>query len=153
MKVKDVMTLEPISCGPDTTLAEAASLMWQRDCGVLPIVDDGELTGIITDRDMYIALATRNERAALVRVGAVTATVPITCGPDDDVHDALATMKRERVRRLPVIGLGRSLIGMLSMNDIVLAAGRKKPVTSDEVIDALQAICAHRPVEPHIVAA
>ena len=153
MKVKDLMTRDPISCAPDTTLAEAASLLWQRDCGVLPIVDDGELTGIITDRDMYIALATRNERAAHVRVGAVTATVPVTCAPDDDVHAALATMKRERVRRLPVVGLGRSLVGMLSMNDIVLAAGPKKAVTSDEVVDVLQAICAHRPIEPHVVAA
>jgi len=69
MKVKDLMTREPRTCSPDTTLAAAAHLMWDGDCGILPVVDDGELVGVVTDRDMYIALATQNARASHLRVG------------------------------------------------------------------------------------
>ena len=62
-----------------------------------------------------------------------------TCGPDDDVHVALATMKQHRVRRLPVEGFGGTVMGMVSMNDILLAAGARKPVRDAEVVDTFQA--------------
>jgi len=143
MKVKEIMTVAPKTCTPDTTLAAAANLMWESDCGVLPVVDDGELAGIVTDRDMFIALGTRNTRAVHVKVGAVATTAVSTCGPDDDVEAALATMKRARVRRLPVIDTNRKLVGIMSLNDIVLAAGDNKPVRNKDVIDTLQAICGH----------
>src|SRR4029453_8366086 len=99
MKVKDIMTGEPRVCTPDTTVGAAAQLMWEGDCGILPVVDDGELVGVVTDRDMYIALATRNARAAQLKVGAVASSPVATCAPEDDVHAALATMKQARVRR------------------------------------------------------
>jgi CBS domain-containing protein len=72
--------------------------MWEGDCGVLPVVDDNELVGVVTDRDMYIALATRNTRAAHLRVATKKVA---TCAPEDDVHAALATMREHRIRRLP----------------------------------------------------
>jgi CBS domain-containing protein len=153
MKVTDIMTKEPRTCTPDTTLAEAASLMWDGDCGFLPVVDDGELVGVVTDRDMYVALATRDERASQVRVGAVATKAVATCDPEDDVHVALAKMKQSRVRRLPVVGFGATVLGVLSMNDILLAAGAKGGVRTDEVVDALKEICAHHHPVPHIVAA
>jgi CBS domain-containing protein len=144
MKVREIMTAASTMCTPDTTLAEAANLMWQLDCGVLPVVDDGELVGIVTDRDMFIALGTRNTRAALLRVGAVATTNVVTCRADDEVEVALSTMKEARVRRLPVVDPSRKLIGILSLNDIVLAAGDSKPVRDRDVMDALRSICAHR---------
>lgn len=103
MKVTEIMTAAPRTCTPDTTLAAAANLMWEGDCGILPVVDDGELVGVVTDRDMYIALATRNARASQVRVGAVATKTVSACQPEDEVEAALATMKRARVRRLPVV--------------------------------------------------
>jgi CBS domain-containing protein len=144
MKVREIMTAAPRTCTPDTTLAEAANLMWQLDCGVLPVVDDGELVGIVTDRDMFIALGTRNTRAALLRVGAVATTKVVTCRADDEVEAALSTMKEARVRRLPVVDANRRLIGILSLNDIALTAGDNKPVRDRDVMDALRGICAHR---------
>jgi CBS domain-containing protein len=144
MKVREIMTVAPRTCTPDTTLAEAANVMWESDCGALPVVDDGELVGIVTDRDMFIALGTRNTRAALLRVGAVATTKVVTCGPDDEVEAALSTMKEACVRRLPVVDLNRRLIGILSLNDIVVAAGDNKPVRDRDVMEALQRICAHR---------
>lgn len=147
------MAAAPKTCTPDTTLAAAASLMWEGDCGILPVVDDGELVGVVTDRDMYIALATRNARASQVRVGAVATKEVSTCGPEDDVESALATMKQARVRRLPVVGADGTLLGILSMNDILLAAGANKPVRHEDVMDTLQAICAHHHPAPHVIAA
>ena len=153
MKVKDIMTTDVRTCTPDITLAAAAHLMWEGDCGILPVVDDGELVGVVTDRDMYIALATRNARAAQLKVGAVASRPVATCAPEDDVHAALATMKQARVRRLPVVGFGNTVLGMLSLNDIVLAAGANSQIRDEEVVDALKAICGHHHPVPHIVAA
>lgn len=143
MKVKELMTPAPRTCTPDTTLAAAAHLMWEGDCSILPVVDDGELVGVVTDRDMYTALATRNARASELRVGAVATGKVASCGSDDEVETALATMKRARVRRLPVVGAEGTLLGMLSINDILLAAGANKAVRNEAVVDTLQAICGH----------
>jgi len=153
MKVKQIMTGEPKTCGPHTTLAAAANLMLEGDCGILPVVENGTLAGIVTDRDMYIALATRNKRASDVKVSEVAGRTVLTCEPDDDVHEALATMKQGRVRRLPVVGFGGIVLGIVSMNDILLAAGSGKAVRNDEVVDTLQAICAHHHPAPHVVVA
>jgi CBS domain-containing protein len=143
MKVKELMSTSVASGTPETTVAEAAHLMWERDCGILPVVDGDELIGVVTDRDMYIALATRNERAAHLRIGALAAGKPITCGPDDDVRAALETMRKGRIRRLPVVGPDKALAGLLSLNDVVLAAGPGKDVSSDDIIRTMQAICEH----------
>ena len=71
MKVKDIMTAEPRTCSPGTSLAVAAALMLDGDCGVLPVVDGGKLVGVVTDRDMYIALSTRNTVASQLTAGEV----------------------------------------------------------------------------------
>lgn len=153
MKIKDIMTAEPRTCSLGTNLAAAAALMLDGDCGILPVVEGGKLVGVVTDRDMFIALATRNKRASEIAVGEVVQTPVHTCGPDDDVHVALATMKQHRVRRLPVEGFGGTVMGIVSMNDILLAAGARKPVREAEVVDTFQAICAHHHPSPHIAAA
>ena len=154
MKVKEIMTPNPKACGPDDTLGAAAQLMWDADCGILPVEEAGKLVGVVTDRDMYIALATRNRLPSDVRVSEVATKATSTCQPEDDVLAALATMKQKSVRRLPVVGPEGVLVGVLSMNDIVLAAGPKKGnVATEAVVDALQAICAHSRRTPQPVAA
>lgn len=153
MKVRDIMTGEPRTCSLGTNLAAAAALMLDGDCGILPVMEDGKLVGVVTDRDMYIALATRNKRASELTVGEVVQTPIYTCGPDDDVQAVLETMKRHCVRRLPVEGFGGAVMGIVSMNDIVLASGPRKPVRGVDVVNTLQAICAHHHPSPHIAAA
>lgn len=154
MKIKDVMTPQPLSCTPDTTLAEAGHLMWEGDCGVLPVVEGGAVTGVVTDRDLFVALATRNARPADLRVGDVVQHPAVTCSPDDDVHRALAEMKARRIRRLPVVGLGGSLLGIVSMNDLLLVASPTAELRDDQVVDALQTICEHPlPVPVHRIVA
>jgi CBS domain-containing protein len=153
MKVKDIMTSDPRTCTAGTTLASAANLMWEGDCGILPVVEEGKLVGVVTDRDLFIALATRNKLASQLTVGEVSRTPVLTCAPEDDVHAALATMKHGGVRRLPVVGFAGAVLGIISMNDILLAAGANKPVRSEEVVDTLKAICAHHHPIAHVVTA
>jgi CBS domain-containing protein len=62
-------------------------------------------------------------------------------------------MKQHRVRRLPVVGFGRTVLGVVSMNDLVLAAGTDASVRNDEVMDVLKVICAHHHPVPHVIAA
>jgi CBS domain-containing protein len=153
VKIKEIMTAQPATCSPGTNLAAAAELMLDADCGILPVVENGKLVGVVTDRDMFIALATRDARASDMTVGQVAGTQVFTCEPDDDVHAALATMKQHRVRRLPVEGFGHTVIGIVSMNDILLAAGPRKTVRNDEVVDTFQSICSHHHPTPHVTAA
>jgi CBS domain-containing protein len=151
MKVEDVMTKDVQSCSPETDLAAAAMLMWEHDCGTLPIVDDSnQVVGMITDRDICMAAATKHQDIAGLNVGEVTTGQVYSCTPEQDVRDALQTFHRARVRRLPVVDDKGNLQGILSMNDIVLNAeeGRSKGTTDipyDEVVNTFKVICApHR---------
>jgi CBS domain-containing protein len=124
MKVRDIMTSEPRTCSLDTNVAAAAQLMLDGDCGILPVLEQGRLVGVVTDRDLYIALATRDMRASQLSIGDVVQAPVHTCGPDDDIQAALGTMKQHRVRRLPVEGFGGTVLGIVSMNDILLGRPR-----------------------------
>lgn len=154
MKIKDIMTTPAKTCTADTNVAAAAAEMLDADCGILPIVDDkGTLVGVVTDRDMFIALATRDKQASQVTVGDVVHRQVLSCRPDDDVQTALATMKQHRIRRLPVEGFGGIVAGIVSMNDILLASGSADAARRDAVIDTLQTICAHHHSMVHVTAA
>jgi CBS domain-containing protein len=153
LKVKEIMTPEPRTCTATTNLCVAAEMMLEAECGLLPIVENDALRGVVTDRDLFIALGTRNRRASELTVGDVVQTPAVTCGPDDDVHSALIAMKDHSVRRLPVVGAGGVLVGMLSIDDILLAAGPQKPVRRADVIETLQSICGRRHRVAQVVAA
>ncbi len=152
MKVKDLMSTDVRTCTPDTTVAEAAHLMREADCGLLPVIDESELVGVVTDRDICIALATQNERASHLRVGAIATKNVVTCAPEDDIKVALTSITQARVRRLPVVGFGRTVLGVLSMNDIVRAVEPDGGTLEDRVIETLQAICGHHRAASHIIA-
>lgn len=123
MKVREVMVKRPTFCGPETTLDQAAFLMRRCDCGFLPVVGDGgNVIGVITDRDICIALGTRNRKASDLRVWDVMPHKLFTCMEGDDIHSALNTLRSARVRRLPVVDRDGTLVGVLSIDDIVLHA-------------------------------
>jgi CBS domain-containing protein len=151
MKVRDVMTKTAVSCRPETNLAAAGALMWDNDCGALPVVSDGrKVTGILTDRDICIALATRDRLSSQLTAGEVATKRAIVCKPEDEIHAAITTMHDEKIRRLPVVNDEGGLEGIVSVDDIVLQAkkgnGKKKPdVSYDDVVEALQAIYEHGP--------
>jgi CBS domain-containing protein len=149
MHARDIMTSPPLCCARDTSLAMAAAMMLDGDCGILPVVDDGRLAGVVTDRDLYIALGTRDRRASEMTVGEVVQAPVVTCGPDDDLHAVLELMRQHRVRRILVGGFGGSVLGIISINDIALAAGPRS-VSDREVVNTLQTICAHHHPAPHV---
>lgn len=150
MKVQDIMTNDAHCCGPDTNLATAAKMMWDSDCGALPVVSiSGQVVGMITDRDICMAAATKNKPPSEITVGETTSGKAYTCRPTDDVHTALDIMKRERVRRLPVVDEDGVFQGIIAMNDFLLAAqeakGKSVPALSyEDVVHAMKAISAHR---------
>lgn len=153
MKISSLMTSDPITCLPSTNLAEAAALMLKGDCGILPVVEQGALRGVVTDRDLFIAAATRDRRPSTITVSEVMKGPLHTCGPDDDVDAVLELMKEHTVRRIPVLGFGNTVLGIVSLNDIILAVGEKKAVHGAAVINTLQAICGHHHPAPRIAAA
>lgn len=145
MKVHEIMTHDVKACFPDTNLATAAALMLENDCGVLPVVVDGRnAIGVITDRDIAIAVGTRGRKPQKIRVDEVIHGPLIACTPDDDVHTALKTMRKDKVRRLPVLTNDGMLKGILSINDVVLHAQKgNKELDYDDVVGTFKAICEH----------
>ena len=144
MLVEKVMTSDVETCLASNTLAEAAAVMWRRDCGAVPVVDEERrVVGVVTDRDICMALATRGQLASEVKVGDVMTGPARTCTTVDDVREALDVMKGAQLRRLPVVdGAGR-LAGILSVNDIILHADRgksKKHVSHADAMAVLKAI-------------
>ena len=149
MKVKEVMTAGAKACMPETSLADAALLMWENDCGALPVLSvEDKVVGMITDRDICFGATTKNSAPTVVSVGEIITGKVFTCGPEDDIREALMTMRRERVRRLPVVEADGRLRGIVSMNDVVLKAeekakGKAPELTYGDVVQTYKAICAH----------
>ena len=146
MLVEKVMTSDVEACLASNTLSEAAAVMWRRDCGAVPVVDEERrVVGVVTDRDICMALATRGQLASEVKVGDVMTNPARTCTTVDDVREALDVMKGAQLRRLPVVdGAGR-LAGILSINDVILRSARgkgKKHVSHADTMAALKAINA-----------
>ena len=146
MRVQDVMAKGVVSCHPDANLAAAAALMWEHNCGQLPVVgDNGTVSAVITDRDICIALGTRNQRACELQVRDVTCRAAVVCHADDHLRSALKTMAAEQVRRLPVVDREGTLVGILSLDDVTLQARHhddtdRPPVSFEDVMNTLRAI-------------
>jgi CBS domain-containing protein len=152
MLVKDLMTRNVNSCRPENNLAELARVMRKQRCGALPIVDgSGRVTGIITDRDICIALGMKNIRASEVRARDVSQTGCISCSPDNDIRDALRTMATQEFSRLPVVDAAGQLVGILSIDDIIFRAGGRSGLSDREIIDAMRAMREERIHQPDAV--
>jgi len=115
--------------------------------------DEGRVMGIITDRDMCIALGTRDLRASEIKAADVVPARYFACRTDDDIHSALKTMAAQEVRRLPVIDEDGKLAGILSIDDIVVRARAGSQINYSEVVRAIQAICESRTHEKTALAA
>ena len=146
MKVKEIMMGTPYTCRKDTNLEEATELMWKGNCGFLPMTEvDGRVSGVITDRDICIALGTRDRVAGEITAGEVSNGSLFACSPEDDIHVALLTMRQGKVRRLPVTDSSGTAVGVLSMDDVLLRAepvgsGKIVELSTDEVVRSYRAI-------------
>jgi CBS domain-containing protein len=123
--VRDVMTLGVRTVEPSQSLAEAAEIMKGEDVGSVPVVEDGRLVGIVTDRDIVIRAVAERRDPQAVRVDEIASRDVVTVEAEQDLDDALALMARHQVRRLPVVKQER-LVGMLAQADVALEAKEKK---------------------------
>ena len=147
MKVKDVMTPDPKAIWLTESLTDAAKEMWENDCGALPIVKDGgKVVGMITDRDICMATAMKDRNPSAISVEEVMNRIVYAAEAEEDIEQALQTMREHKVRRLPVLNLEGELQGIVSMNDIVLKAkgnGKTPQIEYGDVVRTYQAICEH----------
>ena len=125
MNVRELMTTAPITVQPDATLGEVAVLMKQEDCGSIPVVEDGRLVGIVTDRDIVIRGVAAGSDPKTQRVSTVMSADPVTIRPDDDLTDAEKVMADRQIRRLPVVENGK-LVGIIVTAQIARAADKRK---------------------------
>jgi CBS domain-containing protein len=149
MKVKKIMTAEPAFCYGADSLTKAALIMWQRDCGAVPVVDaENKVTGIITDRDICVAIASRDQKASEITAAELCSGAVLTAQPDDDIKKAVKLMRKNQFRRLPVADEEGRLLGIVTLADIVLAAGAKKKNKSarKRVFSLIEAISKKPPI-------
>jgi CBS domain-containing protein len=147
MNVNELMTSDVSACGPDTDLASVARIMWDCDCGIVPVVnEERKVLGVITDRDICIATATRAVAPSQLHARDVMSGGELySCAPGDDAREALDTMKQYRVRRLPVLDESGRLAGIISLNDLVMRAECRTgaAVPGEQFLETLKSICAH----------
>jgi CBS domain-containing protein len=147
MLVRDLMSAPAQTCQPDSDLSAVTHVMWERDCGFVPVVDPaGHVAGVLTDRDICIATATRRLLPEHISAAQVMSRAIHAVLPEDSVEHALITMKQAQVRRLPVIDANGHLQGVVSMNDLVRAVGSKDGPRAADVVATMAALCAPRTV-------
>jgi CBS domain-containing protein len=142
MKVAELMVGEVIACSPDDMLNRAAQIMWENDCGCVPVVDRAaRLVAMLTDRDVCMAAYTRGGTLKDIRVSAAMSNELFACRPDDDLPSAMKMMRDRQVRRIPVSDDKGRLVGVLSLNDVARAIARKA-VTKAAAADTLVKVCS-----------
>ena len=121
------------------SVREAALLMREIDCEFLPVLRDGHVQGVVTDRDLLFELSRRNCGPSELTVGEVASRTLWTCREDDDVRTALETMRDHRVRHLPVTE-DHVLRGVLSIDDVVSSPAPAGLTGIDAALETLRAI-------------
>jgi CBS domain-containing protein len=158
MYVKDAMSCNVRSCNKISNLEQVARLMWEFDCGSIPVVDESEKPiGIVTDRD--ITMASMLNHRALWELNAENVTAKqnlISCHVDDQLEDCVKVMEKNSIRRLPVVNDMGFLTGILSIGDVIVFASdtfakskRGNVLSFKEVIAMLKQVSAHH-VEPSV---
>ena len=148
MKVHDIMSAPPQTCRAGTDLVTASRRMKQTATGMLVVFGgDGRVAGVVTDRDLALAICSSRGDVRNRRIHEVMSSPVRTCHDQDDVHQALATMTKAHVRRLPVLSGDGDLKGVLSVDDVILWAVQRNGVNLTELVGALRRICVRRPAE------
>lgn len=150
MRVEQLMSKQVYWCRPEDTLDRAAQLMWDHDCGALPVcTGNGEtrVSGMITDRDICMSALFQGRPLHEIRVSEAMTRESRVCRPEDAAADAERTMRSAQVRRLPVVSASGDLVGIISLADIAREAAReaqsqqsRPEITEIEVGDTYAAI-------------
>jgi len=145
--VRKVMKDAPGVCAPEDSLNRAAQIMWEMDCGVIPVVtDDGSVVGVITDRDICMAAYTRGQSLPNMAVQSAMSKEICWCAPEESIGHAARLMAQKQVRRLPVLERGK-LVGVLALADIARHLVKNEGIRTPAYValaHTLAAICEHR---------
>lgn len=157
MKIEDVMTRRVVAARADTELAHLARVMWDNDCGAVPVVDaEDKVVGIVTDRDICMGAHFSGKGLREQRASGCMGSEVLTCRPGDDVLAVLSAMARRQVRRIPVTdGAGR-LVGLVAVGDLFAAHAKAKAKEQKALGTALLAFLAAvtaRPLREEVVPA
>jgi CBS domain-containing protein len=150
MNASELMTRDVKSCNVNDNLQRAAQIMWENDCGAVPVVDaDNRVVGMITDRDICMAAYTHGQPLWAIPVSDAMAKQVHGVTGNDPLEVVETLMRRVRVRRVPVLDGGGRLTGILSMNDLARHAhrsgGRKaNGLSGDRIVQTLAAVCEPR---------
>jgi CBS-domain-containing membrane protein len=144
--VRSVMTTPVRACQPDDFLTRAAQLMWESNCGAIPVISNERVVAMVTDRDICMATYTQGKAPEALRVASAMSKELFSCAPDDSVGTALATMANMRVRRLPIVDAEGKLVGVITLADVARwARPLTNPVVDAALTDTLAAISALSP--------
>ena len=145
MQVREIMTTPAMTCTPLTSLAVASRRMAEANCGILPVVNDKEmLVGVITDRDICLAMSRTNRNALNISVREVMTRKVVSVQPGDDMRQALTLMRSGRVRRVPVVDAAGQVTGLLSLDDVVVRGAPHGEPGTREIVETLHAVCNRR---------
>ncbi|HEU0029209.1 MAG TPA: CBS domain-containing protein [Kofleriaceae bacterium] len=148
MRVDEIMSVPAYTCHANESLMQAAKLMWDHDCGAIPVVNDkGKLVGMVTDRDISMAAYTQAKSLDEIQVHVAMSKAVVTARPDDAVTELEDLMAIHQIRRVPIIDPAGKPIGIVSLNDLARSSVRtpaKLRVGIAKVIQTLAAICQPR---------
>jgi CBS-domain-containing membrane protein len=140
VKVEQLMTRNVETCRSSDRMDRAAQIMWERDCGVVPVMAEGNGTarviGMVTDRDICMAAYTQGRKLQDMPVASAMSRQVLSCRPTDSLAVALKVMKTNRVHRLPVVDQNEHVVGMLSLADIAREAQHEHGSMSAQLTDA-----------------
>jgi CBS domain-containing protein len=118
-RVEEIMTRDPRTVNADDTIIEAARVMRDSDIGDVVVMDGGQVSGIVTDRDIVVRGVAEGQDPESATVGDVCTTGVETIDPGSSVDDALRLMREHDIRRLPVVKNGRP-VGIISLGDLAV---------------------------------
>jgi CBS domain-containing protein len=131
--VREAMTSLPRSIEGGEGVVEAAQRMASEDVGSLPVVEGGQLVGMVTDRDLALNVVAKALDPSTVTVSQVATRNPVVASPDEPLDAALQRMAEEQIRRLPVVDDGR-LVGILAQADVARVA---KPTSTGTMVEQI----------------
>jgi CBS domain-containing protein len=124
-QIRDVMTENPRTCEPSSTIVDCAKVMAREDVGPIPVVEGGRLIGLVTDRDIVVRAVAEGRDVQSTTVGDIASKEVITVTPDADLDRALQLMAQHQVRRIPVVD-GDRVVGIVAQADVARAADEEK---------------------------
>ena len=134
MRARDIMTRDPQCLRREDTARRAAEVMRDKDCGVVPVIDDARrVIGVVTDRDLAIRVIGYGKSPETRLADVMTPSVKC-CAADDDLRDVERKMAELQVRRIPIVDAGGRCLGIISQADIARAAGKSDSAVSEEEI-------------------